>query len=316
MGYIVTKIAGGALRVVKRVRIWNGASWDEVSHVVGKLTGGALINHHTTIILTNSTPDNVINLFTAAGSPSERVTCILYNTSDIYSTNIANAAFDTGTGWAAGSKLYLYNSGGIYAMGGDGGDGGDPTCPSTCGAAGASEAGGDAINLQHDLEVFNNGTIFGGAGGGGGGGSGIYTGGSNTGYGGGGGGGGARYITGGGGTGGAAVSCGTDKSGTSGEGGAKSYGGGGGLHAGIAGVGNRTFVGGTPDDGLAGTSGGGGAGGFFAMAGGDGGNGGATPSNKTCGSNGTSGGAAGKAIEPDGNGLTLTNTGTIYGATA
>ncbi len=89
----------------------------------------------------------------------------------VYSPSTANYAFDTGTGFTAGSTLVLINNGYIVGMGGAGGRGGAGDYTP---AAVPGSAGGPALRAQNAIFLTNNGTI-GGGGGGGGGGSGTYT---------------------------------------------------------------------------------------------------------------------------------------------
>lgn len=216
-------------------------------------------------------------------------------------------AISTGV-WHEDSKLFLINEGIIIGQGGAGG-----TCPSSlCGTTGAIAGssgadGGDAILLQHDLEAINeSGGIIGGGGGGGGSGDGYRLS-IEGGSGGGGGGGGGLGIAGGPGK---TNSCTVSNTGLAGTTGTNTSGGDGGDHStetggagGSAGVAGSVGTAGTRE-----ASGGGG--------GGLGTNGAAGGSNTEFpGADGGAGGLAGKAIEPNSNTLTLTNNGTIYGAT-
>lgn len=175
---------------------------------------------------------NLRNAAIAAGwdGVSPLIATVTINSGIVVSANATNQyAFDTGTGFPAGSALALVNDGYIVGMGGAG-----AVNPTTLGAA-----GGPALRAQFATSITNNGTI---AGGGGGGGKGT----SSTGSGGGGRTGrtaSAGYVSGtfatggaghhgGGGDGGAG---GTTGPGGNGELGAGYYGGGGGGGWGAAG---------------------------------------------------------------------------------
>ncbi len=84
----------------------------------------------------------------------------------VYSTSTGAYAFDTGSGFPAGSQLTLVNNGVILGCGGGGGMGGYYVD----GLPGA--AGGPAFIARYALRVTNNGSNMGGGGGGGGGGTG------------------------------------------------------------------------------------------------------------------------------------------------
>ena len=199
----------------------------------------------------------------------------------IGSTTTATAALRTGT-FASGDTVTIVNDGSIRAFGGGGGAGGS----TSAGAAGG--AGGHAIDLGFPVTLTNNSLIQGGGGGGGGGGS-------------------RNYIE--------------PAPGNKGPGTPRSYGGGGGGGGSGVGLGGAGGGGGTApgSGGAAGGADTGGAGGASpaAGAGGAGGNRGVAGA----GGNpytyaGGSGGAAGKAVVPNGNTLSLTNNGSIFGATS
>ncbi|MBI1649890.1 hypothetical protein [Hyphomicrobium sulfonivorans] len=129
-----------------------------------------------------------LNLFAAAGSPTQPVIVALENTGVIYSANANLPALNT-AGFAAGSKVYIINRGGIYGAPGNGGAGG-----SVGGGIGAGGNGGHAIALGSSAIIDNAlGQIFGGGAGGGGGGTYYYSDKKYT-AGGGGGGGGQGYV--------------------------------------------------------------------------------------------------------------------------
>lgn len=74
------------------------------------------------------------------------------------SSSTGTNALETGS-WPTGATITLQINSGGYVVGA-GGDGASTT-------ASAGGAGGDAINMGHDMELINNGTIGGGGGGGG-----------------------------------------------------------------------------------------------------------------------------------------------------
>ena len=253
----------------------------------------------------------------------------------VWSDSTATPGMTTGAGWPAGCTITINNYGYII---GKGGRGSDSLAGSGSGGAVVATAGGPAMSLTHPVTIMNAGYIAGGGGGGasygpyegyvagcggGGGGAGggaggggstntthqanggaggaIGTAGGNGGvspsgrHGGHGGGGGGRILPGSGGGGGADSSYG----GCGGGGG--SGGGGGGGYWG-------TTYGPTPTSSGAGGSGGGvggvgaaaGGGGWGAAGGGAGGTG--------------SPGVGGKAIALNGNSVSWTTQGTVYGA--
>jgi len=120
----------------------------------------------------------------------------------IYSDDVDTPALKTGTGSSDTSAIFtIINNGNIYGAGGTGGDGGDATGYSDMEGltfdGDDGQDGGDALYLETDIILTNNGTIEGGGGGGAGGGGASYNPSANTdaGSGGGGGGGGqSGYI--------------------------------------------------------------------------------------------------------------------------
>ena len=92
---------------------------------------------------------------------------IVPSDAQVIATNTSTPAIKTGTGY--GGKLIIENHGKIYGRGGSGGDGGDSNSSTAYDGANGAD-GGNAILLECDLTVENNGTILGGGGGGGGGG--------------------------------------------------------------------------------------------------------------------------------------------------
>ena len=79
----------------------------------------------------------------------------------LYSNSISTPAL-TVSGWATGDTVYIVNNGFIMGRGGDGG-----TYSSVSKSTVRAQNGGDAISLQHNTTIFNNGFIAGGGGGGG-----------------------------------------------------------------------------------------------------------------------------------------------------
>jgi hypothetical protein len=73
----------------------------------------------------------------------------------------SNYAIDTGSSWPSGATIKLINNGYIVGAGGAGG-----VIPYGVSTSGLGSDGGDAINLQEDIEIVNNGVIGGGGGGG------------------------------------------------------------------------------------------------------------------------------------------------------
>jgi len=81
----------------------------------------------------------------------------------VSASSVANYAFDTGTGFPAGSALTLINNGSIIGMGGTGGKGG---FGATIMLPTAGQTGGPALRAQVAITVTNTGTIGGGGTGG------------------------------------------------------------------------------------------------------------------------------------------------------
>jgi hypothetical protein len=79
----------------------------------------------------------------------------------LYSNSISTPAL-TVSGWATGDTIYIVNNGYIMGRGGDGG-----TYNSSTKSTVKAQNGGDAISLQYNTTIFNNGFIAGGGGGGG-----------------------------------------------------------------------------------------------------------------------------------------------------
>ena len=254
------------------------------------------------ITLTISADTNGYNIFNNRGGTyvAGESDITLVNNSNIYSTS--STALDTGTGWTAGDTITIDNNGLIVGHGGDGGNGSGVNSTTAGTTGGNGGAGYTAFNLQYDITLDNTGgTISGGSGGGGGGGASVVAetvkGGTNY-YGATGGGGGAgRASASGGSAGGGSAQNNT------------SYGSAGNASSITAlGTGGAGGVETTPDpDAIGGAGGNGGA--NSASAGANGANG--TNGNTSAGG---TGGAGGKAINLNGNSITYTATGTIYGA--
>jgi len=212
-------------------------------------------------------------------------------------------AFKTGN-WPLGVTLNLVNFGEIIARGGDGGNGGNVGVPATRVSNGTpGSAGGDAIVVQHDINIDNaNGKIYGGGGGGGGGGSSQAEGelGTIARMEGDGGGGGRGVI---GSNGGSHGFPNPDDKAQDGQPGTKSG-------AGAAGPSRSRS-----NAGMTANSGASGAGGSYGQPGSSGSNGSASGSFENAyNSAGGSGGSAGRAISFQGGTATITATGDIRGA--
>lgn len=119
-------------------------------------------------ITLNPTSQANYNIFTAAGSPTDKVVVNLNVNAGttLYSSNTSLPALNTGSGWVSGSVLNLNNNGQILGMGGAGGIGGANNYIGTFNTNGLP--GGPALVLNHPITITNNGSIFSGGGGGGG----------------------------------------------------------------------------------------------------------------------------------------------------
>jgi hypothetical protein len=82
------------------------------------------------IVANVNSVQNNYNLFAAAGSPNNAVTVLNFINANCNSNNTSTPAYDTGTGWYAGSYLYIQNSAKINGLTG------------TTGANGAGGSGG------------------------------------------------------------------------------------------------------------------------------------------------------------------------------
>jgi hypothetical protein len=253
------------------------------------------------INLTISADTNGYNIFNNRGGTyvAGQSDITLVNNANIYSTS--GVALDTGTGWTSGDTITIDNNALIVGNGGNGGNGGNLNSTHASSNGTAGEAGSTAFNLQYDITLDNTGgTISGGSGGGGGGGSGVSAqavkGGTN--YGGcTGSGGGAGRASGSGGSAGTGTAQNSTTQGNNGNASSITA-----LGTGGAGVSNTTF--GTATGGAGGNGGANSAGAGANGAGGSG----------TSATSGGTGGAGGKAVNLNGNSITYTATGTIYGA--
>jgi hypothetical protein len=117
-------------------------------------------------------------LFQTRGYTTEAEAIIFINRGVVYSKDSSLPALQTGSGWENNSYIKIINEGLIYGAGGDGGNALNYNTDIN------GKDGGDAISLQYNVEIENNGgSIFGGGGGGsgslysgGGGGAGIFAG--------------------------------------------------------------------------------------------------------------------------------------------
>lgn len=293
----------GVWTEINRAYIKNSGTWVEPKYIYVKNGGIWKIAY---IVTTISASTNDVNLYTLAGSPgtSARYIFVVNNGVVIGSSSTATASM-TVSGFPAGSSILLINNGLILGRGGDGAappSGGAGNNVPVYGFNGA--AGGNAINLGNSLTITNNNII--GGGGGGGAAGGAYWGGPfSYGY--------VSYNSGGAG------------------GGAGAPGGSGGVWPGLSPQG-PSFVAGA--NGTAGTNSTGGSGGIGAgfynpnaacqqrgATGGAGGSLGAAGSAPVASTTGCPGavfagtsGAAGKAINLNGNTVTWSPQGTVYGA--
>ena len=136
---------------------------------IGLLGGGRRV----IVIAANQTN---YNLRTAMGNPPGPLDILVKIASGVVisSNNASTPAFDEGSGWASGTKIYIQNLGSIRGMGGAGGNGGSIEgaigVPSTDVAPTNGGAGGTALKLGAPTRIENaSGEVFGGGGGGGGG---------------------------------------------------------------------------------------------------------------------------------------------------
>lgn len=231
---------------------------------------------------------DLINSYGWDGNSAISVRLFINSGVTIGSTSTSTAAFSTGT-FPNGSIIQIINKGRIQGKGGTGGTGASSCCSGYQCALNNAGAGGNALQLSHNVLIFNtSGEIWGGGGGGGGGGSGADYYGYSAGGGGGGGGAGSQVgsggtvITGGGGTDG---------------------------NVGTAGTATAGGAGGTPVSYGSQTGAAGGAGGGPGLAGASGGAG-------NCPSGARPGGAAGKAINLNGYTATFSGNGDVRGSVA
>lgn len=170
---------GGTWRKVKRAYSKVGGSWEttfEFEHVYTLNTG---------------IQEGTIDIDALAIDRTNDIKIIVPSGATLVAPSTSTYAIKTGTSHVG--KITLVNNGNIYGRGGNGGGGGYRLNGSNSPSPSAGGDGGDAIHIESNITIDNNGTIDGGGGGGGGGeGSYVYrhAGGS-------GGGGGAPYGTGG-----------------------------------------------------------------------------------------------------------------------
>lgn len=240
-------------------------------------SGSVTQTQFSTVISATTTNVNMATLFgNPSGGAGYTYTVTINSGVVVYSTATGTPAFDVGS-MPSGASLSLINNGSIYGKGGNGGNGG--FLSNNNGQTGGS-AGGNAINTTKPISITNNGTIGGGGGGGTGGAGDENSGGS-------GGGGGQSYSNSSGGLGSNGVANG--QAGTITKGGDSGNISGNGGTAGVAGsyIGIYNWAGG-------------GGGGFGAAGGPD--------------VWGLAGGAAGKAVNANGQTITWLANGTRYGA--
>ncbi len=149
-----------------------GGAWKPIANIYRKIAGEWVpvfeANTMELIELTQASTVTNYNLFGRAGSPTEAVHVRLTNTGTIGATSTGTAALRI-LGFPSGSIVEIINQGEIQGAGGDGGDAGS----SNSGAGGDGGNGGDAIEADQDFTLNNLGGAIRGGGGGGGGGAGA-----------------------------------------------------------------------------------------------------------------------------------------------
>lgn len=136
--------------------------------------GTSLIWTVSVTITGNTLNFNLYDYLTSTYGSFNAVTYVsLYVNSGVtlYSNSTSTPALDIGTGWASGSRVYLYNSGTIIGRGGDGGQGGGYSSGHTGKNGGTGGPGIKKATNNVTLYINNSGIIAGGGGGGGGGGN-------------------------------------------------------------------------------------------------------------------------------------------------
>ena len=108
-------------------------------------------------IVFNISSQNNLNLrnYAVANGASAYKRLIFNINGNIGSTSTALPAITTGTDWLAGTLITLNIANGIYVVGAGGAGGNN----------GTGGAGGNAISLNHNITIVNNGIIGGGGGG-------------------------------------------------------------------------------------------------------------------------------------------------------
>ena len=125
------------------------------------------------MVLTVSAPTNEYNVRTAAGNPGYPVKVFCFINAAIGSTAVGNPAITNGTGWAAGSLVYIKNTNTITGKFGAAGGGGSPGAGgygsngTAGGTGGAGGNGGTSFAISANtgtVTVIDNGpgTLTGG----------------------------------------------------------------------------------------------------------------------------------------------------------
>lgn len=161
------KVAAG-YDEARSVWVRKGGIWERQKRIANTVDDFLRVEQYTF----TSDYDNA-DMFALFGSPTYKAEFIVVVESGVAigSTNTANAAMDF-SGFPAGSIIRLINKGHILGMGGAGGAGGAKTNTGCANSAQGTngEAGGPALEVDQDITIENElGQIWGGGGGGGGG---------------------------------------------------------------------------------------------------------------------------------------------------
>jgi len=136
----IFKQISGSRRQVRRVRRYVSGAWQEQLQVESQV-GSAQVDVHKTIELNITADDSDYNIFTEAGSRTDPVTVVLTVAAGVtVSKGGATYGLTTGSGWSSESYIYIVNYGSIQHIAP--GSGGSKT----------------AINMDHDLNLYNAGT--------------------------------------------------------------------------------------------------------------------------------------------------------------
>lgn len=165
----------GTWKKIKKVYVRQSGVWKEVKKAYVRVGGVWKLVHVGEIPITISSNQVNLNLFTYVGSPGTANDYVVTINSGVYVySNSTGTPAMTISGFPAGSKVTIINNGHIVGMGGAGGNGGG-----THGYGGApgdtyngqpGGAGGHAISTTMPLTIDNtSGNVWGGGGGGGGG---------------------------------------------------------------------------------------------------------------------------------------------------